>query len=159
MRFELKGGHVLAILLGFFGVTIAVNAALAMYAIETFSGEDVSKPYLKGLEYNKTLAAHAAQTALGWSAEIEVERNVPDAIVTVRVFGRERAPKNGLAVTAELRRPTNAHLDRSVALEAAGDGVYRAKAKDLAAGQWDVIARTSSEDGTAFEAVRRVVLK
>ncbi|MEQ1868253.1 MAG: FixH family protein, partial [Micropepsaceae bacterium] len=72
MARELKGTHVLIALLAFFGVTLAVNIALATYAISSFSGEDVAKPYQQGLDYNKALEARAAQRDLGWSASINL---------------------------------------------------------------------------------------
>ena len=159
MTAEIKGIHVLAVLLAFFGVTIAVNVLLAVYAIGTFSGEDVSKPYVKGLEYNKTLAARAAAAALGWTAEIGATRDGADMIVSVRIAGRDGTPISGLAVEAQLRRPTDAALDRALTLEPVGGGLYRARVEEIAAGQWDVIARAAADDGRAFEAERRVVLK
>jgi nitrogen fixation protein FixH len=158
MTFELKGGHVLALLLAFFGITIAVNAAFTAYAISTFSGEDVTKPYLRGLEYNRTLAERSAQTGLGWKAEIAVSRDGADALIVVRIADRNGQPLSSLAVEATLRRPTNAALDKTLALDPIGGGEYRAVARDIIAGQWDVIARAKG-DGASFEAERRVVLK
>lgn len=160
MTFELKGYHVLLLLVGFFGITIAVNTALATYAIETFSGEDVTTPYMRGLNYNKTLNEHAAQAALGWTASIAGERTANGAAtLTVHIAAKDGAPEDGLAVEATLRRPTDARLDRTIKLSAVGNGVYSAATNGLAPGQWDVIARTTSGSGVAFEAERRMVLK
>lgn len=155
---ELKGWHVGAMMLGFFGITIAVNVLFTTYAISTFSGEDVAKPYLRGLAYNETLAARAAQAALKWKVSIGVARSEGGALLTVTVADSGGGTLSSLAVEATLRRPTDARLDKTVALEAIGGGVYRAELGVLAAGQWDVIAR--AKDGTqSFEAERRVVLK
>ena len=44
---ELKGVHVLALILGFSGVTIGVNVVFITYAYSTFTGEDVPR----GLEF------------------------------------------------------------------------------------------------------------
>jgi nitrogen fixation protein FixH len=143
MTMELKGWHVLAGLLAFFGITLAVNIALTVYAIDTFSGEDVAKPYLRGLEYNRTLESRAAQVARGWTATIDATRDGAAA---------------ALAVEATLRRPTDAALDRTIELTAVGGGEYRAAAEGLAPGAWDIIVRVK-EDGAVFEAERRIVLK
>jgi nitrogen fixation protein FixH len=160
MTFELKGWHVLAMLLTFFGVTIAVNVVFTTYALSTFSGEDVSKPYLRGLEYNKTLAARAEQARLKWTASIEVTReDASDAVVTVWIAGANGEAESGLAVTALLKRPTDANLDRTVTLESMGQGQYRGHARDVAAGQWDVVARVGAGEAPSFEAERRVMLK
>jgi nitrogen fixation protein FixH len=158
MTTELKGWHVLVMSLAFFGVTIAVNVALAVYAIGTFSGEDVAKPYAQGLEYNRTLEARAAQAALGWSATIEAVRENGGAAISAHIADRDGTAKSALTVEALLRRPTDARLDRTIELVASGDGNYRAVAADLAPGAWDVVIRAKSGD-TAFEAERRVVLK
>jgi nitrogen fixation protein FixH len=160
MTFELKGWHVLLMLLTFFGVTIAVNVVFTTYALSTFSGEDVSKPYLRGLEYNKTLTARAEQAKLKWTASIEVVREgVADAVVTVSIAGADGQPVGGLAVTALLKRPTDASLDKTVTLEPLGGGQYRGRVADVAAGQWDVVARAGSDHVPSFEAERRVMLK
>lgn len=159
MKFELTGGHVLSLLLVFFGVTIAVNAVFATYAVSTFSGEDVNKPYLSGLEYNKMIDARSAQEKLGWSAEIGATCDTgANVIVTLRIVGADGMPKDNLKVETRLRRPTDANLDRTFSLDAEGNGKYRATQNDVSPGQWDLIARAVSSDGDVFEAQRRVVL-
>lgn len=161
MTFELKGWHVLLMLLAFFGITIAVNVVFTTYALSTFSGEDVSKPYLRGLEYNKTLAARAEQAKLKWTASIEVAREgVAGAVVTVSITGADGQAVGGLSsVTALFKRPTDANLDKTVSLEPLGGGQYRGRVADVVAGQWDVVARAGSGDAPSFEAERRVMLK
>jgi len=158
MTTELKGWHVLLMMLAFFGITIAVNVAFTMYAIGTFSGEDVSKPYARGLEYNRTLEARATQAALGWRATIDAVRENGGTQISAHIADRNGQAKSALTVEAVLRRPTDARLDRTIALEPAGDGNYRAVTADLASGAWDIIVRAKNGDA-AFEAERRVVLK
>ncbi len=160
MTFELKGWHVLAMLLLFFGITIAVNVALTTYALSTFSGEDVSKPYLRGLAYNRTIEARSAQAKLNWTASIDVAREgASGAVVTVSIAGADGRPQAGVAVTALLKRPTDANRDKTVTLEDMGGGQYRGHVGDVAAGQWDAFARVGTEDTPTFEAQRRVILK
>ena len=158
MIHELKGWHVLAMMLAFFGVTIAVNVAFTVYAVGTFSGEDVSKPYLQGLAYNRTLEARAAQAALGWSATIDAVRENGGVSVSARIADRDGQAKSALTVEALLRRPTDARLDRTIELTAIGDGTYRAVTAELPGGAWDVVVRARKGD-VLFEATRRVVLK
>ena len=157
---ELKGWHVLVAMLAFFGITIGVNVAMATYAITTFSGEDTSDPYMKGLAFNKAIAAQAAQARLGWRAKIEAHRAANrDIIVEVVVHDRDGNAKNGLKLELTLRRPIDAHRDRTVPMTAGGDGRYTATVGALSLGQWDVIASAKADDGTPFLAMRRVVLK
>lgn len=156
---ELKGWHVLVIILAFFGVTIGVNTIFVSYALSTFSGEDVKQPYLKGLGYNRTLAQREAQAALGWSASIGARRATDGAgIVHVDITTGARMPVDALDVTATLRHPVDARLDREVVLRPMPGGGYEARVPGLARGQWDVVARTRSTDNTVFEATRRVVV-
>ncbi len=158
MSGELKGWHVLAMMLAFFGITIAVNIMLTVYAIGTFSGEDVPTPYLRGLEYNRTLDARAAQAALGWSATIEAARESGGAAIAVHIIDRDGAAKSVLTVAAVLRRPTDANLDRTITLTPSGGGNYQAIVRGLAPGAWDIVVQ-AKDGGVAFEAERRVVLK
>jgi nitrogen fixation protein FixH len=158
MTMELKGWHVLAGLLGFFGITLAVNIALTVYAIDTFSGEDVPKPYLRGLEYNRTLESRAAQAALGWTATVDATREGAATAIRAKISAHDGSAKSALAVEATLRRPTDATLDRTIELAAIGGGEYRAATDGLAPGAWDIIVR-AKEGGAVFEAERRVVLK
>lgn len=156
MAFELKGWHVLSMMLAFFGVIVGVNVIFAFYALDTFTGEDTPLAYMKGLAYNETLDAHAAQARLGWTAQVGVVRGDAGAgVVDVRLASAAGAVA-GLDLTVTLRRPTDSDLDRTIALRDAGGGAYEGVADDLKSGQWDVIVRTKAQDGTPFEALRRV---
>lgn len=156
---ELKGWHVLVMMLAFFGVTIGVNSIFVSYALSTFAGEDVKQPYLKGLAYNRTLAAHDAQVALGWQATIAARREKGGAaIISLRLVNGEQQPMSALDVDLLLRHPVNAYLDRTLKLEGKGDGLYEIEVAGLSRGQWDIVARTRSADNVAFETKRRVVL-
>lgn len=156
---ELKGWHVLVMILAFFGVTIGVNTIFVSYALSTFAGEDVKQPYQKGLEYNQKLAGKAAQAALGWQATIAARREKNgESVFVLRLVNAEDKPLSALDVDLQLRHPANAYLDRSLKLQALGDGVYEARLADLKRGQWDVVALTRSTENVAFQATRRVVL-
>ena len=156
---ELKGWHVLVMILAFFGVTIGVNSIFVSYALSTFAGEDVKQPYQKGLEYNDKLASKQAQAALGWQATIAARREKNgESVFVVRLVNAENQPLSALDVDLQLRHPANAYLDRSLKLMPLGDGVYEARVADLKRGQWDVMASTQSSEKVAFQATRRVVL-
>ncbi|MEQ1755404.1 MAG: FixH family protein [Micropepsaceae bacterium] len=159
MTREVKGWHVLVMLLVFFGITIGVNSVFVSYALSTFAGEDVEQPYMKGLEYNKTIAARVAQQKLGWTATLAAGRNdAKEVAVELHVEGHDKLAVNGLDVTVMLRHPTNAHFDREVKLDPQGNGVYRATLTHVLPGQWDVIADARMNGQLSFEAKRRIVL-
>lgn len=156
---ELKAWHVGVMFAAFFGITIAVNIVLSVYAISTFSGEDVSSPYLRGLAYNKTLAARSAQAQVGWRAAVSAQRSGEhDAVIEVTLLDSKGQALSQLTGELTLRRPTDARLDRVEKLVSIGNGTYRVTLKDVTAGQWDVVVRAQSATHADFEAQRRVVL-
>lgn len=155
---ELKGWHVLLMLSAFFGVMIAVNVVFMVYAYETFTGEDTSSPYLKGLQFNHTLAERATQARLEWRATIDFEPSGNAFIATTTIRDKHGNPELGLRVTMTMRRPTNAALDRELTLDPVRNGRYVTNPEVFAPGQWDASVRSVTPDGRTFEATRRVVL-
>lgn len=129
---ELKGWHVLLIMLSFFGVMFAVNGVFLYHAIVSFPGEDVKKSYVQGLTYNDTLATRAAQAERGWSAEAGLQ----DDVLLFRLQDAQGEPLSNLAVIGEIRRNATREADRSVVFKAAGPGEYRVQDMALDAGQW-----------------------
>jgi nitrogen fixation protein FixH len=156
---ELKGWHVLVMMLAFFGVTIGVNTIFVYDALSTFSGEDVDQPYMKGLAWNKTLAARQAQAKQGWSATLSAVRQ-PDKAVALAfdVVDRNRNPVDGLTVSVMLRSPVNANFDREIKLSPTGRGHYGTQVSGVRAGQWDLIAEVVPVGNAGFEAQRRIVI-
>jgi nitrogen fixation protein FixH len=160
MTREFKGWHALVILLGFFGVTIGVNTVFVSYALSTFAGEDVSQPYLKGLEYNKKLAKVAAQGSLGWTATMSAQRDAAtrSVVIDLVLLDSARQPVGALGMIALVQHPMNAHLDRETKFEEVGAGHYRVSMSALNPGAWDITAKTGDGAKTPFEASRRFVL-
>jgi len=143
MTFELRGWHVLAGMLGFFGVVIAVNVAFTMAALESFPGEDVGRSYVQGLHYNATLAERQAQAALGWRASARLEPSAEGARVVVRLRDAQGTALEGAALVGTLQRPTDARLDRDLAFSALGGGVYAAPVGALHQGRWRLRAHAA----------------
>ena len=71
-KFRLKGWHVLAGMIAFFGVIFSVNAFFITTALRTFPGEETRRSYVQGLAYNDVIAERQAQAALGWSAAVNL---------------------------------------------------------------------------------------
>ena len=131
---ELKGWHVLLIMLGFFGVMFAVNGVFLYHAITSFPGEDVKKSYVQGLNYNDTLSARAAQAELGWTAEAGLQ----DGELVFRLRDAEGAPLSNYAVIGEIRRTATRGADQAIIYNARANGEYFADAGALAPGQWSL---------------------
>src|SRR5690606_26303783 len=100
-RFELNGWHVLAGVVGFFAVIIAVDLVFVIQAVRTYPGEVSVTPYEDGLAYNKRIAQLEAQEQLGWTAGVAAE---PGAVL-VKLRDEQGRPLTGLTVTGKLKRP------------------------------------------------------
>lgn len=151
-RAEIRGWHVLAAMLGFFGIVIAVNAAFIVFAVRSFPGEDVRRSYLQGLHYNETLSARRMQSALGWQANASLEQSGDGAALAVTLRARDGAPLTHASLSGNLQWPTDARLDRTLVFEPAGAGRYVARLHDLTPGRWRLRARAQHDaDALDFE--------
>ena len=129
---ELKGWHVLLIMLAFFGVMFSVNGVFLFHAITSFPGEDIKKSYVQGLSFNETLADRAAQAELGWSAEA----GLVDERVILRLQDAADAPLSNQIVVGELRRLATHQEDRAISFQPRISGEYVADTGPLGPGQW-----------------------
>lgn len=146
--FRIKGWHVLAGMVGFFGVIITVNIVFITVALDTFPGEDTRRSYVQGLAYNEVLEERAAQAALGWSASA----NLTADRVLVEVRDADGAPVRSLRLTGTLRHPANMQLDRDLAFTEVRSGVYAAGVADLPEGRWELSAEAEGDTPFAVEA-------
>lgn len=152
---ELKGKHVLAIFIAFFGVVIAVNMVMFRAATSTFGGVETDSAYKVGLAYNSELDAARKQAALGWnvSARVDGER------VIVDVHDRDGQIVPALDGDVLLAWPADRRLDRKGTLNALNAGRYEAQLdKALPPGQWDVIVTLHKNGERVFLSKNRVIL-
>jgi nitrogen fixation protein FixH len=145
--------------IGGFLVVIGVNATLIFFAEDTFSGLETASPYERGLEYNKTLAAEAAQERLGWQSQSEIssEREGTRSLL-VRITDQDGRPLDGLTLVAYLVRPSNEGLDVTVLPRPMGDGRYGTSFVLPAAGQWD-LRLVAHNDAAAWQHSERLLVK
>lgn len=158
MAHEWTGRHVLAALLLSFAVVVGINGYFIFAAERTYPGEDVSRPYLQGLEYNRILDAHVRQAALGWHATIAGVRDADGtAAIALTLADRSGAPLSGVRLSGILRHPMDEERDRSIVFVGEGNGRYVGRVAHAGAGRWDVVvmARSGHEP---FEAKRRIWL-
>ncbi len=148
---EVRGWHVLAMLLAFFGAVIAVNVGFAIVAVRSFPGEDVRRSYLQGLQYNDTLATRRAQAALGWRASAALNANARAILVEVNLTARDGRPLANLVLDGALQRRTDARLDRDLAFEQIAPGHYVARVDGLPPGAWRLRARAEDARGGALD--------
>jgi nitrogen fixation protein FixH len=152
--FVLKGWHVLAAFILFFGVDIAVNTVFMMSAYKTFPGETSLTPYEDGVAYNATLRQRRAQATLGWKLAAGVQGA---GLVRVDASDRSGAPIHGLAVSVRLERPATESGERDLQLRESAPGVYTAGANGLV-GAWDLDVTARDAAGHVASADRRLTL-
>ncbi|MBS0469878.1 MAG: FixH family protein [Proteobacteria bacterium] len=152
----LTGRGVLLWLGGFFLCIFAVNAYYIFIAVDTFRGEDEQKPYLQGVEYNRTLERRAEQARLGWTADVHAERVAGGHVaVVVDLKGKSGKPETDAELGGELRHPADENRDRTLKLTEVAPGRYRADAGPVQKGYWDVIVNGGAKNAP-FETSTRL---
>lgn len=131
---HITGRTVLFVLLGFFGVMIAVNGVFTYFAVTTFNGLVTEGSYRKGLEYDKQLAAEAAQERLGWTARLELAARGRQLRFKLKDEGGR--PVSGRLVRAQVGRPATDRFDRTVVFSETSPGIYAGDVTLSGAGNW-----------------------
>jgi nitrogen fixation protein FixH len=128
------GRHMLAIMLSFFGVVIAVNMLMATLAARTFGGTVVDNSYVASQQFNGWLAEARAQERLGWTARVSFDDT---RRINVRV--REgAAPLAGAELRGVARHPLGQAPDIALAFRLVQPGRYVSRTA-LPAGRWTVL--------------------
>lgn len=150
MTQRFTGWHMLTIILGFFGLVIAVNFAMARLAFATFGGEVVENSYVASQRYDGWLKAAAEQRALGWHAVPRVDAGGVLHITMTDASGRPLV--GGLVVTA--RHPLGRMPDRRMPMRGAGGDYVAPRA--LPPGRWllHIELRANGHDARFEDEVR-----
>lgn len=157
---RITGRDVLLILIAFFGITIAVNVAMATFAVRTFSGEDAPRSYMIGLHYNEMLAARAAQRTIDWSADLTAARMADGSVIIAVDLRDDRAKAvTGLALEGVLRLPATSREDHALTFGEVAPGRYEAHIATLHPAYWDLIVTTAGSDRRPFEARNRIWIR
>lgn len=148
------GWHMLGAVGAFFGVIIAVNITLAVYANNSWTGLVVKNSYVASQHFNEELADARRQAALGWTSGIELR----DGQLSLTVRNGAGEAVTGLSVDAEIRRPTHDGENRTLSMTQGADGRYRAGLA-VAAGQWSVEIAATGADGQRYRQIFRIYVK
>ena len=138
MKSEFTGRHMTAVLVGSFGIVVAVNLAMATLATRGFGGVVVENSYVASQKYNGWLDQARKQQALGWSVQVKRQRSGTIALALHGV-------PDGATVTAQLRRPLGEAEMTELAFAAAAPGRL-VSTTPVAAGRW--IARIAIVAGS-----------
>jgi nitrogen fixation protein FixH len=125
------GRHMAAILIGFFGVVIAVNIALAVFAGSTFGGLVVENSYVASQRFNGWLEKARAEKALGWALAASRAGDGRLAIA----LSSAGAPMTDARVSGLARHPLGRLPEQPLGFRASGPGEYASLAP-LPAGRW-----------------------
>jgi len=154
----LTGRMVLAMLLGFFGVVIAVNLVLVREAISTFGGVDTPSSYQAGLNFEAEVAAANAQDALHWRVDARLAPAARGRTVTVTALDDAGKPLTHLGVSVRFAHPMDERRDVTVALQETGPGTYAAIAA-IDPGLWTLDLAISRADTRLFHSLNRIVVE
>lgn len=133
------GWHMAAILVGFFGVVIAVNLLMARLATGTFGAVVVDNSYVASQHFNTWLRQASEQKALGWNGDLSRDSA---GRATIRLTDRAGKPIAGARISATAEHPLGQRPSKTVALHEVAPGLYAAS---LDPGRWRLrVAVTAS---------------
>lgn len=156
---QVTGRMVLAAVVGFFAVVIAVNATMATLAISTFGGVETRNAYQAGIEFSQEIAAARAQQARNWKVEAKVSPWTPDGVsIDLSVRDAAGRPITDTEFTVILAHPANRREDQVVALDRIGAGTYRGRA-EVAPGQRDLVVEGAKDDERIFRSKSRIHIR
>jgi nitrogen fixation protein FixH len=160
--FELKGWHVLILVVGFFAAVTAIDVGMAVQAYRTFPGEVSATPYEDGLKFNSTLAERAEERSLGWRASVKATVlgaggtiNSGRTQLLVTISDKTGQPVRGLELKGRLERPATESGRRQLSFVETRPGLYQAFAPD-SPGAWDLTISGADTAGRPFEAESRM---
>jgi len=151
---EIRGGHVLAMLIAFFGVIIGVNTVMAYLANSTWSGLVVDNGYVASQSFHTDLAKAKAQEALGWNVGFTYDKD------SVKVsFADAKGQKiDTLNLTGKLQRTVTDKEDQVLTFGWMGSGSYIAPAR-LAPGLWEVEIDGKGDGVADYHKIFRFVVR
>lgn len=134
------GRHLLTVMVGFFGLIIAVNLTMARLASDTFGGSIVANSYVASQRFNSWLQAARDQKALGWQSDLALDDK---RHIVLTMDGP------GFVASGSAHHPLGRAPD--VPLAFASDGAGRlVSAETLPGGRWQV-RMTVSRDGKVMK--------
>lgn len=141
MTREFTGWHMLALMVGGFGIIITVNLTLAWNAIATFPGVEARNSYEVSQSFQ---ADRAAQNALRW----DVSADIAQGELTVSIRNHRGEPVQAEVTRAILGQATNVNMDTTPDFTWTG-AAYVAPV-EMHEGYWNLRLELIAPDGTKF---------
>ncbi|MFO0992698.1 MAG: FixH family protein [Hyphomicrobiales bacterium] len=149
-----EGKHLLAIMIAFFGVIIAVNITLAVLANTSWTGLAVENGYVASQHFNAELAEARRQKEYGWKPDFGYR----DQRLELVLHNSSGRPLSGFVVEAELERPSSDREDHRITLAETSPGTYVAEGR-LNSGQWDADVTIKDASGRVMRRIYRFVVQ
>lgn len=141
MTREFTGWHMLALMVGGFGIIIAVNLTLAWNAIATFPGLETKNSYVASQHFDTD---RAAQDALDW----DVTATLADGQLTLTILDAGGTPVRAEVTRATLGRATTTRQDSTPEFTWNGSAMVAPVA--MREGYWNLRIELLAADGTPF---------
>ena len=141
MTREFTGWHMLGLMVGGFGIIIAVNLTLAYNAVATFPGLETRNSYVVSQAFE---ADRAAQNALRW----DVEASIVDGTLTVAIADADGNPVQADVTRATLGRAT--HTGEDSTPDFTWNGTTMTAPVTAGEGYWNLRLELIAPDGTKF---------
>ncbi len=144
------GYHMLAVMLVFFGIIVAVNLTAATLASRTWTGLVVKNSYVASQKFNDELDGAAEQRKRGWQSRLAYASGA----LTVSLVDASGLPLKPTAIEINLGRPAFEQQDRVLVLQHAGGDIFRTE-HVLEPGLW-AIQINAVVDGLPYRRDARV---
>ena len=144
----------LLIMIGFFGVIIAVNVGMARLAGSSFGGLVVGNSYVASQEFNGRLKQSREQVALQWTATFKIV----DGTIKYSLTDRNGKPVFATSVSVQFRHPSYEAADWHMDLQPAANGKFEAPhaSRD---GTWNVQIDSEVGRKLPYRDVRRITIR
>ncbi|MEX0347534.1 MAG: FixH family protein [Rhizobiaceae bacterium] len=147
---KFTGYHMLAVMLVFFGVIVAVNLTAATLASSTWTGLVVKNSYVASQKFNDELDGAAAQRERGWQSTL----TYTSGTLTVSLVDASGLPLKPSTIEISLGRPAFEQQDRVLVLPYTGGEIFSTE-HVLEPGLW-AIQVNAVVDGTPYRRDARV---
>ncbi|MEM9787636.1 MAG: FixH family protein [Pseudomonadota bacterium] len=141
MTREFTGWHMLALMVGGFGIIITVNLTLAYNAVATFPGLEARNSYAVSQEFQ---AKRAAQNALRW----DVDASLVGGVLTVAIKDKDGNPVQADVTRATFGRAT--HTGEDSVPDFTWNGTALTAPVAAGDGYWNLRLELLAPDGTQF---------
>jgi nitrogen fixation protein FixH len=156
---EVTGRMVLASVVAFFAVIVAVNMIMATLAVSTFGGVETKNAYQAGLSFSREIASARAQAARDWHVDAKLSPWTPEGVtIDVAAQDANRRSISGVEVEVTFIHPANRRQDVAVKLSPIAAGAYRGRV-EVSPGHWDLVVEVAKDGERLFRSKNRVRIR